>query len=1144
MVRSTIAMATSSQPPVGLVATHSIDFVRQVLALLDEGRVVVPLRDADDTERVSLAGAKEVREPKPEFGWASFSHTPRATPQTAQFLFTSGTEGLPKGVELPHAALADVVTRLNDVMEVDASIREYVGIPVYHSFGFGRCRAVAAAGGQVFLPEHGFDPLQVAEMLGKGEINAISAVPSLWRILLDARSMFEDIGEGVRWIEIGSQYMSREEKLAVRSLFPNAKIVQHYGLTEASRSTFLEIHATPDEHLESVGRAYGEVEVGLTDDGRIKIRGPHVASQLWIDGKAQPAVDAERWYETNDLGSLQDGYLYFGGRADDVINCGGLKLAPELLETRVRELQPNLGEFAIARMPDAIRGDGILVSITQADADDRASIEAAVAEAATAHGVNARGAIASLTVDALPRTASGKVQRRKLTEQWVAAHPEPAPEAPAAAPSPAPTQGSQAARETEIRGIWQEALGTDDIGLDESFYDLGGDSLTALNVIMRMGRAGIEPAICRSIFQGATIADLVKASMPEPEPEAADPRGAKEAELQAIWREALGTDDIGMQESFYDLGGDSLTALNVIMRMGRAGIEPAICRSIFQGATIRDLVKAAVPEAASPATVPSGAETLRARESELADIWKEALGVDDIATNESFYDLGGDSLTALNVIMRMGRAGIDPTICRSIFQGATIAELAKASVPEPETTGSDRSGREAELKDIWKEALGTDDIATNESFYDLGGDSLTALNVIMRMGRAGIDPAICRSIFQGATIADLAKAAADASAKTPQSEEPAPATQDAPEKTIGGINVGYANNIMVNAVRGILILAVIFGHWSVGLFDRLPESMSILKKMMSPFFLFGTPGFAVTFGVGFGYLQLPIYERNPKRVKQSLRTGVLLVGSGAVILGLLGAAAQVFVRKVPFDDHVFFVSFFTPLTFYAIAVATIPAWFAVITKLSNTPKERIRLLLGMAAASYSLQMVLDVALADVKVRGFLQLLRLLLEAKFAYFDMMSLVFVGLALGTWIKHEGMRGDAPKAMGYAALAVLGSAIAFGVATGEIVELTYWPSKNCLTKWSFFAGLVMLTISGLMALTRRYSDLSPRGRMLLNGVSTIGQLSLPFYMLQSLPVPIKSVLQLLGVPGPLALLMALGLFAGVAYFMVRRVYAMFHN
>ena len=495
--------------------------------------------------------------------------------------------------------------------------------------------------------------------------------------------------------------------------------------------------------------------------------------------------------------------------------------------------------------------------------------------------------------------------------------------------------------------------------------------------------------------------------------------------------------------------------------------------------------------------------------------------------------------------MRMGRAGIDPSICRSIFQGATIAALAKASVPEPPAAAvPGLAAREAELKEIWKEALGTDDIKTDESFYDLGGDSLTALGVIMRMGRAGIDPSICRSIFQGATIGDLAKAS------TPDDTEATPAPASAPEaqpaapKTIGGVNASYANNIMVNAVRGILILAVVFGHWSEGVFNRLPESLALIKKALSPFFLFGTPGFAVTFGIGLGYLQLPVFDRNPGRVKASMRTGLMIVSAGAVLLGLLGTAAQVFMRGQPLDGHTFWVSFFTPLLFYTLAVASIPAWFRLVASLAKTPKERIRLLLGLAAMSFVVQVGLDAALEDVKVRGFLQLLRLMLEAKFAYFDMMSLVFAGLALGTWIKHEGATEQAPRTMLKASLAVIAASLVFGGLTGEYVELTYWPSKNCLTKWVFFTGLVMLVTAGLMRVTRRYSDLAPRTRTLLNGVATIGQLTLPFYILQSLPIPVKAFLQLFGLPGPVALLAALGMFFVAAYFMVRRVYAMFHN
>ncbi|MCR9164861.1 MAG: phosphopantetheine-binding protein [Nannocystaceae bacterium] len=1060
---------SATRSPVGIVATNSVDFVRKTFEVLGQGRIAVPLRDADDQERIGIAKVTEVLEPRSEHGWASWDYTPQQSDAVAQFLFTSGTEGRPKGVELTHRALFDMVERLNGLMGVTSEIREYVGIPVVHSFGFGRCRAVATAGGRAYLPEHGFDPLEVADLLRKGEINAISAVPSLWRVLLEARSMFEDIGEGIRWIEIGSQYMSRDEKIAVRELFPKATIVQHYGLTEASRSTFLEVHDTDGDALESVGKAHGEVEVALTDDGRIKIRGPHVARRLWIDGEPKPAVDAQGWYETQDLGSIREGFVYFGGRADDLINCGGTKLSPEVLEAHARQVVGPGAQFSISRKPDPMRGDGILISIPHDAGLDVEALRRAVVEAAQEQGVQARGAIDTMMVEALPRTGSGKVQRRKLTEQWVSAHPE--PEAPAAAAPAALSAAAQPEHERvreELRSIWKEALGIEDIGLDESFYDLGGDSLTALNVIMRMGRAGIDPAICRSIFQGATIAELAESLAPEPAPEASGGSAQRDAaleELRQIWQEALGQDDIGLDESFYDLGGDSLTALNVIMRMGRAGIDPAICRSIFQGATIRQLADSLAPEVSPSAAAPSQRQAqLDAKVAELQQIWKDALGQADIGLDESFYDLGGDSLTALNVIMRMGRAGIDPAICRSIFQGATIRQLAEASTPQLE-------------------------------------------------------------------------AAPDAPATA---AEAAPRTQ----ATAGGLNLGYANNLVVNAVRGVLMFFVVAGHWSSALFSRLPESFGIVAKLLAPLFSFGTPGFAVTFGVGLGYLQLPIFERNPNRVKASMRTSLLIVGSGTALLGVLAMLGRVFIGREPFGPNVFFVSFYSPLLFYTLGVATVPLWFSLTTRVTADPKHRMRFLLGLAAGSAVIQMGLDVALADVEVTGFLQLARLMLEAKFAYFDMMSLVFVGLALGTYIKHNSEAPGAPQFFLKGGLLVIAVALVFGAITGEYVELTYWPSKNCLTKWVFYVGLVMVTISLLMSVTRRYASLSGGAQRLLKIASTVGQLSLVFYILAALPIPLKSMLELVGVPGALALLASLAFFLGVSYVLVKRVYSLIHN
>jgi hypothetical protein len=401
----------------------------------------------------------------------------------AQILFTSGTEGEPKGVVLTHSALSDVVKRLNSVMEVTADIREYIGVPVYHSFGFGRCRAVATAGGLAFIPAQGFNPVEINQLLEAKEINAISTVPSLWRILLDSNAITNESGARVRWIEIGSQYMSREEKLALKALFPNAKIVQHYGLTEASRSTFLEVHAAPDDKLESVGRGYGDVEVALAEDGRIKIRGPHVTHMLIQSGKHFDPRDENGWLTTNDLGEMDGDYLYYKGRSDDVINCSGLKLPPDALEAGIRNALNRPGDFVVCRVPDPMRGDGILVAAgSTLEATDAELIDAVV-NAAAMFNVNASGATRIYRIDALPRTATGKVQRKEITRQYLAAHPQDQETVAKRAQARKEGHAKKSLRE-EFCGI----LGVTEIKDDKNFTDSGGDSLGFIQASMAIQR--------------------------------------------------------------------------------------------------------------------------------------------------------------------------------------------------------------------------------------------------------------------------------------------------------------------------------------------------------------------------------------------------------------------------------------------------------------------------------------------------------------------------------------------------------------------------------------------------------------------------------------------------------------------------------
>ena len=130
---------------VGLVAENSPDYIARTFSLWESGAVVVPLRSDDDTFRIRVADISEIAHPAAGSGWVSLALTQHESDERAQILFTSGTEGEPKGVILTHRNLADTVKRLNAVMNVTNEIREYVGIPVYHSFGFARCRAICAA---------------------------------------------------------------------------------------------------------------------------------------------------------------------------------------------------------------------------------------------------------------------------------------------------------------------------------------------------------------------------------------------------------------------------------------------------------------------------------------------------------------------------------------------------------------------------------------------------------------------------------------------------------------------------------------------------------------------------------------------------------------------------------------------------------------------------------------------------------------------------------------------------------------------------------------------------------------------------------------------------------------------------------------
>lgn len=466
----------NSNELIGINQVNSVDFIKSAFQVYASGDVLVILKHSN-----SGLSLKEAKTPKSGGGWLSLRQDVIRDNRPAQIVFTSGTEGAPKAILLSHQALADVVIRLNNIMKVDETISEYIGVPVTYSFGFGRCRAVAAAGGRCFIPENGFNPAELARMLAADEINAISAVPTLWRTVLAQSEIIGTQGNKVKWIEIGSQYMGRKEKEQMKALFPNAIIVQHYGLTEASRTTFLNISETEGDALESVGQTTGDVEVKISPEGLIMIRGPHLATGQVIENKIKDIVDAEGWYTTGDFGRIENNFLYYEGRADDLINCSGVKISPDLLQEQINRRLNVENRIAVSRIDDELRGDGFFVAIESGSGIKINDVLEAAIDELLFLGINAQASVKVQEVKEIPRTDTGKVRRKELSKLFS---------------KPTVEKKSQSLSETSsISELYANIFPGVEIKPGDTFRSLGGDSLNYIQMLMLLEtRLGFAPA--------------------------------------------------------------------------------------------------------------------------------------------------------------------------------------------------------------------------------------------------------------------------------------------------------------------------------------------------------------------------------------------------------------------------------------------------------------------------------------------------------------------------------------------------------------------------------------------------------------------------------------------------------------------------
>jgi long-chain acyl-CoA synthetase len=403
-------------------------------------RVVVAAED-DETARTcaAAAGAALLLPPDPDaVAPADPSDPGPGGEQLALLVYTSGTTGSPRGVQLSHRALLanreqTAAVRPSPITPVD---RVLLSLPLFHIFGLAAGLLQACWVGAAVVLTDRFEPGHVAEVLQAERVSAVAGVPSMFRALLDLPAdRLRAATSGVRLCTSGGAPLP-PRWLADFQLATGLSIFEGYGLTEGGpviTTTAIGGVAKPG----SVGRPLPGIELRLVDTagrpldeesdsddldpddleddptqdtGIVALRGPNLFSGYWPDGYGGP--DADGWFRTADVGFLDaDGDLHLVDRASDVVIVNGFNVYPREVEQVLLEL-PGISEAAVVGVPDDRTGEQVKAVLVRAGdgGPDAAEVRAHCQERLARFKVP--GDIEF--VDALPRTPTGKVARRQL----------------------------------------------------------------------------------------------------------------------------------------------------------------------------------------------------------------------------------------------------------------------------------------------------------------------------------------------------------------------------------------------------------------------------------------------------------------------------------------------------------------------------------------------------------------------------------------------------------------------------------------------------------------------------------------------------------------------------------------------------------
>ena len=340
-------------------------------------------------------------------------------------LFTTGTTGVAKGVVSTRASVLAAISNEIEGPEMTEDEILLIPIPLNHSFGIGKLRAVLYLGASVILQNGVSMVTELRNNIEQFKCNAMICVPSTLEII--ERQAGEEIGKvlgGLHFIEAASAPFGVDLKKKMIQALPNVHILNRYGSTETPAAIYLDMKKAPDK-LASIGKAIGNVGVKIVDEnrqeiissaqniGKLVISGPMLMQGYYQAADMTETVLQDGWMYTRDMAYIdEDGYIFLMGRADDVINTGGKKFSP----LEVEDILMKSGMFkecAIVGIEDPQKVLGnipVLAYVSEMETLDEKEINLYLRK----HIEKYKIPVQSLRVKALPRNYMGKLDRNKI----------------------------------------------------------------------------------------------------------------------------------------------------------------------------------------------------------------------------------------------------------------------------------------------------------------------------------------------------------------------------------------------------------------------------------------------------------------------------------------------------------------------------------------------------------------------------------------------------------------------------------------------------------------------------------------------------------------------------------------------------------